>query len=140
MCIISTRIKTHLPFRNYSTSSKVQQNDIDFFLAYLSSFKWIHFITTSILGACICYLLSTFFFVFLVCTTPLFTNTEEQDKQSKMSSKPTEPEQSNNWSDVLTYFYNPMKIFSLRQDLPKRLNFAYFWARTRIVQRGIMVS
>ncbi|XP_028415687.1 LOW QUALITY PROTEIN: sterol regulatory element-binding protein cleavage-activating protein-like [Dendronephthya gigantea] len=63
------------------------------------------------------------------------------DPSDKKPSTPDEPEGPGlrNWRDVFTYFYNPMKIFSLRQDLPRRLNFAYFWARTRIVQRGIMI-
>jgi hypothetical protein len=67
------------------------------------------------------------------------TDHPEQDARDRQSPKKPEPRESNNWSDVSTYFYNPRKIFSLRQDLPKRLNFAYFWARTRIVQKGIMV-
>ncbi len=62
------------------------------------------------------------------------------DCPDEKPSENNEPEQSTNWSDVLPYLYKPWKIFSLRQDLPKRVNFAYFWARTRIVQKGIMVS
>ena len=30
ICMISTQINTHLPFRNYSTSSEVPQNHIDY--------------------------------------------------------------------------------------------------------------
>lgn len=59
--------------------------------------------------------------------------------EAKALPEKTAVHKANNWSDVWAYLCNPKKIFSLRQDLPKRLNFAYFWARTRIAQRGIMV-
>lgn len=49
----------------------------------------------------------------------------------KESPKKIGPEQSRTWSWK--------GLFAIRQDLPKRLNFLYFWARTRFVQRGGMV-
>ncbi|CAB4021785.1 sterol regulatory element-binding cleavage-activating -like, partial [Paramuricea clavata] len=76
---------------------------------------------------------------YLISPHVVIPDNPEQDTRDRQSPKKPEPRESNSWSDVLTYFYNPRKIFSFRQDLPKRLNFAYFWARTRIVQKGIMV-
>lgn len=75
------------------------------------------------------YVLISFLFVFFL----VYNSTVKQ------STKKIEPGQSRTWKDLLVSLFNPRKIFTIRQDLPKRLNFAYFWARTRIVQRGCMV-
>ena len=75
----------------------------------------------------VCVLISFLFVFFLV-----YNSTVKQ-------SKKIDPGQSRTWKDLLVSLFNPRKIFTIRQDLPKRLNFAYFWARTRIVQRGCMV-